>query len=310
MTIHRPEESQNRRLRMSRSVPSNACRVLPSRREEQQHACGKPAGRQCRGCRAAPALVWGTNQTTTMIKIPVSALKAARKLLTRLPFTRCSLPVLGHVLARTDAEGITLAVTDLDSWLETRITLPTPTTGPAAFLIPSAALAAAVKADKGSEVILMPKGRAGHRELKLITISGGMRIESMHSAADWEDFPDRPSVEGPAAEIPAATFDALKAVAPCASRDEKRQVLGGVLFSPEDGNGSGNGANGMLIATDGKHLAGPPALVPGPPSNPPGTRPGSSTFTNSTYLTVRTARRAIPTGSRCYVSARSLGVMR
>jgi DNA polymerase III sliding clamp (beta) subunit (PCNA family) len=109
-----------------------------------------------------------------MIKIPTAALKAARKLLTRIPFTRCNLPVLGHVLARTDADSITLAVTDLDVWLET-----------------------------------------------------------IHSAANWEDFPDRPSVEGPAAEIPAATFEALRAVAPCASRDEKRQVLGGVLFSPE-----------------------------------------------------------------------------
>lgn len=189
-----------------------------------------------------------------MIKIPINALKQARKLLTRLPFTRSKLPVLGHVLARTDAHGVTLAISDLDQWLETRLELSTEPRGAHAFLIPAAALATAVKADKGSEVCFLPKGRAGQRELKLVTISGGMKIETMHPTADWEDFPDRPLIEGHEVEIPAATFEALKAVASCASSQESRHVLNGVYFTPEDG--------GMLVATDGRRLAGAPATVP------------------------------------------------
>ena len=55
------------------------------------------------------------------ILIPVSAIQAARKLLTRVRFERLKLPVLSHVLATLDAAGLTMAVSDLDHWLETRI---------------------------------------------------------------------------------------------------------------------------------------------------------------------------------------------
>jgi len=191
-----------------------------------------------------------------MIQIPIAALKKARTLLGRVRFAQCKLPVLNHILARIDGPNLILAVSDLDRWLETRIPLgqPQPYAGPAEFLIPGEALHAAVTADKGSMVILQPKGRKKHRELKLVTISGGMRIESMHATADWEDFPARPSIEGPTTTLPVATMAALQAVVLCASRDEQRNVLQGVYFTPEEG--------GMLIATDGKHLAGAPAVVP------------------------------------------------
>ena len=53
--------------------------------------------------------------------IPITAIVAARKLLTRLKFERFTLPVLTHVLATIDNAGLTLAVTDLDHWLETRV---------------------------------------------------------------------------------------------------------------------------------------------------------------------------------------------
>ena len=61
-----------------------------------------------------------------MFLIPVSAIQAARKLLTRIHFERLKLPVLNHVLVTIDAAGLTLAVTDLDHWLETRLTEPLP----------------------------------------------------------------------------------------------------------------------------------------------------------------------------------------
>jgi DNA polymerase-3 subunit beta len=189
-----------------------------------------------------------------MIQIPISELKKARTLLSRVRYTQCTLPPLKHILARVDGTGITLAVSDLDHWLETRIDLPGIPNRPAEFLIPIEALNAAVKADKASDVRLYPKGRKGHRELKLVAISGGMKIESMHSTADWEEFPNRPVIDGTDTLLPAATMAALKAVAPCASTNEKREILRGVYFTPEEG--------GMLITTDGKRLAGAPATIP------------------------------------------------
>ena len=47
---------------------------------------------------------------------------------------------------------------------------------------------------------------------------------------------------------------ALQTVAICAATDPIRTILNGVLFSPEDG--------GVLVATDGHHLACAPARVP------------------------------------------------
>ena len=54
--------------------------------------------------------------------------------------------------------------------------------------------------------------------------------------------------------LPKETFQALAKVATCTSTDASRHVLNGVLVSPGDG--------GILIATDGKRLAGAPATVP------------------------------------------------
>jgi len=54
--------------------------------------------------------------------------------------------------------------------------------------------------------------------------------------------------------LPKETFAALGIVAGCASTDATRHILNGVHFTPEEG--------GMLIATDGRRLAGAPARVP------------------------------------------------
>jgi DNA polymerase III sliding clamp (beta) subunit (PCNA family) len=84
--------------------------------------------------------------------IPINSLRAARKLLTRIRFERLKLPVLTHVLATIDAAGLSLAVTDLDHWLEIRIPAALPSHAPTSFLIPAAALAAAARGDRGSSV--------------------------------------------------------------------------------------------------------------------------------------------------------------
>ena len=191
------------------------------------------------------------------ITIPVSAIKAARKLLTRIHFERLKLPVLTHVLATIDAAGLTLAVTDLDHWLETRLPAAIDHTPPdiTRFLIPAAALAAAARGDQGSSVQFKCLSTPGNTVLKLTASCGRMPVETTYPPEPVSGFPERPAVQGHITTVPKETFVALQTVAGCASTDATRSVLNGVLFSPDDG--------GTLIATDGRRLAGTPARVTG-----------------------------------------------
>jgi DNA polymerase-3 subunit beta len=193
------------------------------------------------------------------ILIPVSAIQAARKLLTRIRFERLKLPVLNHVLATLDAAGLTLAVSDLDHWLETRIPASIHPNATARFLIPAAALTAAARGDKGGTVQFdctdTPDSDPEKPLLKLTVTCGGMPVESVYHPEPAGDFPVRPAIQGRITAIPKETLLALSTVAGCASTDTTRYILNGVLFSPDNG--------GILIATDGRRLAGAPARVPG-----------------------------------------------
>ena len=189
------------------------------------------------------------------IVIPVSAIQAARKLLTRIRFGDANLPVLSHVLATVDASGLTLAVTDLDHWLETRIPATITPEAPARFLIPAAALAAAVRGDKNSDVRLYTSGTAEIPALRLTVTRGGLSVESVYQPVTASEFPERPVLDGRITTVPKETFQALQTVAPCASTDASRHVLNGVLFSANDG--------GTLIATNRVLLACAPARFAG-----------------------------------------------
>jgi DNA polymerase III sliding clamp (beta) subunit (PCNA family) len=190
------------------------------------------------------------------LTISVSHISAARKLLTRLRFERFTLPVLTHVLATIDAAGLSLAVTDLDHWLETRIPAVIDPLTPGQFLIPAEALKVAARGDKGSSAPFAYVETAEGTMLTLTTSCCGLPVKSVYylvAAAD--EFPARPVVKGPITALPKETFAAIGIVAGCASTDATRYVLNGVHFTPEDG--------GMLIATDGRRMAGAPARVPG-----------------------------------------------
>ena len=188
------------------------------------------------------------------ILIPINSLKVARKLLTRIPFARLKLPALTHVLATIDAAGLSLAVTDLDHWLEIRVPATLPSHAPASFLIPAEALAAAARGDRGSSARLEISGDPDSPVLKLTVPCGGMAVDAVYHPETSDQFPPRPTFEGQIHALPKETFQALAKVATCASTDATRYVLNGVLFSPADG--------GILIATDGRRLAGAPAKVP------------------------------------------------
>ncbi len=189
------------------------------------------------------------------LTIPIFHISAARKLLTRLRFERFTLPVLTHVLATIDAAGLSLAVTDLDHWLETRVTAIIGLSPLGRFLIPAEALKVAARGDKGSSAHFAYQTNADGITLTLTTSCCGLSVKSVyHLVVTAEDFPARPIVEGRITALPKETFVALGIVAGCASTDATRYVLNGVHFTPDDG--------GMLIATDGKRLAGTPARVP------------------------------------------------
>ena len=190
------------------------------------------------------------------LTIPINAITAARKLLTRLRFERFTLPVLTHVFATIDAAGLSLAVTDLDHWLETRVTAIIGPSPLGRFLIPAEALKVAARGDKGSSAHFAYQTTADGTTLTLTTSCCGLSVKSVyHIVVAVGDFPARPVVKGAITALPKETFAALGIVSGCASTDATRYVLNGVHFTPEDG--------GMLIATNGRRLAGAPARVPG-----------------------------------------------
>jgi DNA polymerase III sliding clamp (beta) subunit (PCNA family) len=191
-----------------------------------------------------------------MIKIPSDSFKQAGKLLKRLPFHRAKLPVFTHVALFADAgsQTATLVVATLDMRVETTVPLAEPLTQTQSFLLPPDALRTALQADRGSVLHLTYKCSRKGRVLRLKALCGGIPVETNHQTLDLADFPTRPKVKGAATELPARTFEMLAVVATCASSDQTRQILNGVFFTPDDG--------GLLVATDGRRLAGSPATVP------------------------------------------------
>lgn len=188
------------------------------------------------------------------MQLPSNFIKEASKLLSRIRHPRATLPILTHVLASLDANGITLVVTDLDRWLETRTPIPAGPETPESFLIPPDAMKAINRADKDTEIKVICRGPRKRRELRVVMLCGGIAVESCHPTIDVSEFPEHPVVDGDETTLPARTMESLGIVASCVSTDATRYVLNGVLFTPEDG--------GRLVATNGRILGSTPAVVP------------------------------------------------
>jgi DNA polymerase-3 subunit beta len=191
------------------------------------------------------------------MNIPSNFLRESSKLLSRIRHPRTTLPVLTHILATLDATGITLAITDLDRWLETRMNTTPGPYEPESFLIPPDAMKAMKQADKHTDIKITCKDPIKRRELRLVMACGGITVESRHLTLEVSELPLRPVMDSQEILIPARTIESLAIVAGCASNDATRYVLNGVLFTPEDG--------GRLVATDGRRLACAPAEVPPTP---------------------------------------------
>lgn len=186
------------------------------------------------------------------MNIPSNTLRDAKRLFGRLKHLRCTLPVLRHVLLTAGPDGIRLAVSDLDHWLETRVC--DDAFEPLHFLIPPDAMEAACRADRGTIVVFTAHGGRRSRDLGLTIQSGGIEATSVYPALDPKEFPERPETIGSDTVVPPATLEALAHIAASASTDNTRYILNGVLFTPDDG--------GRVVATDGRRLACCPANVP------------------------------------------------
>lgn len=191
------------------------------------------------------------------MNIPSNFIKESSKLLSRIRHPRTTLPVLTYILATLDATGITLAVTDLDRWLETRTQIPAGPSTPESFLIPPDAMKAMTRADKDTEIKVICRGPRKRRELRVVMVCGGISVESHHPTLEVSDLPSPPVEDEEEIILPARTLESLAIVSGCASSDITRYVLNGVHFNPEDG--------GRLVATDGRRLACAPAVVPPTP---------------------------------------------
>jgi DNA polymerase III sliding clamp (beta) subunit (PCNA family) len=186
------------------------------------------------------------------ILLPSNTLRDAKKLFSRLKHLRCKLQVLRNLLLTADSNGVRLAATDLDHWLETWIS--DDGCEPLRFLISPEVMETACRADRGSIVAFTPSGGSRSRNLKLTLQSGGIESTSMFPLHDPKEFPERPETMGTVTAVPPTTLEGLAHVAGCASTDTTRHILNGVLFTPDDG--------GRVVATDGRRLACCPASVP------------------------------------------------
>jgi DNA polymerase III subunit beta len=184
--------------------------------------------------------------------IPTNSLREAKRLFGKLRHRRFTLPVLTHVLLTSGPGGVFLAVTDLDHWLEIRVS--DEGFEPQRFLIPPDAMDAACRADRGSLARFTPAGGKRSTVIRLATSQGGIEAGSVHPTLDPGEFPERPVIAGEETTLPPATLANLAVVSGCASKDPTRLILNGVFFTPGDG--------GLLVATDGRRLACCPAVVP------------------------------------------------
>ena len=124
------------------------------------------------------------------ILIPSNILRDTKRLFSRMRHQRCKLPELTHVLLTAGHDGIRLAVTDLEHWLETRVS--TEGVEPTRFLIPDDAMTAACRADRGSLVSFTTYGGRRSKDLSLTLCQGGIEATSVHPTLDAKE--DRKSV--------------------------------------------------------------------------------------------------------------------
>jgi hypothetical protein len=124
------------------------------------------------------------------ILIQSNTLRDAKRLFGRLKHLRCKLPVLRHLLLTAGPDGIRIADTDLDHWLETRVC--DDGFEPLSFLIPPEAMEAICRGDRGSIVVFTSFGGRRTRDPGLTIQSGGIEATSDYPRSTPRSSPNVP----------------------------------------------------------------------------------------------------------------------
>ncbi len=171
-----------------------------------------------------------------------SALKPALDRVARIASTRTTLPATAMVLVTADADGLTLATTNLEQAMV--CTVGAKTDAPGRVLVPAKLFADLIARLPDDKVQLTLTGKA----LVIKCARSVLRLQTM-DASEFPPFP-QPKGEVAAITVDAATLrDSLKRVRVAVASDESRPVLATVFFEAPGNNTL------TLVAADGFRLA-------------------------------------------------------
>jgi DNA polymerase III subunit beta len=155
--------------------------------------------------------------------------------------TRTATQALSGILLTADENGVTLATTDGEMGLRTK--LAAEVSDPGAVLLPGRLLADIARSLGGPTVEI--EVREAERDVEIRSAASSFHLRVLPAA----DFPKLPDEGEEPLKIPAAALAAtVELVAPAASRDDMRPVLTGVLVSVA-------GEEMTMVATDSYRLA-------------------------------------------------------
>jgi DNA polymerase III subunit beta len=156
--------------------------------------------------------------------------------------TRAAVQILSGILMRAGPEGVTLAATDME--LSLRSTLDASAEGEGAVVVPGRLLVDLARLLPESDVAIEHRA-----EENVVRLTCGSASYQLHTYSP-EDFPRLPDVETTETfQLDAEVFlETIGRVSRCASRDESRPVLTGILVRFEEGKL-------VMAATDSYRLA-------------------------------------------------------
>jgi DNA polymerase III subunit beta len=181
--------------------------------------------------------------TGTSMKISCTRDELVAKLgiVSRAVSTRGTVQVLSGVLLSADEAGLTLAATDMELSLRTK--LAAEVEGEGAVVIPGKLLVDLARLLPENEVTI--EYRAEEGVAQVVSGSASYRLNTYGA----EDFPRLPTLDAQLHEIDRdALLDTVDRVARSASRDESRPVLTGILVRFE-------GGKLVMVATDSYRLS-------------------------------------------------------
>jgi DNA polymerase III subunit beta len=193
-----------------------------------------------------PALSTGPNSTQESIHslkltAPKEELVSKLSIVSRALSTRTATQALSGILLTAETNAVTLAATDGEMGLRTR--LEAEVANPGTVLLPGRLLADIARSLGGSKVEI--EVREAERDVQIRSAASSFHLRVLPAA----DFPRLPDESDEPLKIPATALAAtVELVAPAASRDDMRPVLTGVLVSA-------SGEEMTMVATDSYRLA-------------------------------------------------------